>query len=81
MHVEEVALEVVLEVDEDVEDNHSIEARKMKVISHLVVVKILDPEEEADINNEVISLSFNVTIVTNMVILVMNVDQHPEWKK
>ncbi|KAL8127506.1 hypothetical protein AgCh_014423 [Apium graveolens] len=40
-------------VDEDEEGSLSIEARHLKDIIHLVVVKILEAKDEADINNEV----------------------------
>ncbi|KAL8156675.1 hypothetical protein AgCh_001681 [Apium graveolens] len=50
LFVEEVASEVATEVDEDVEGNFSIETGILKVITHLVVVRILEAEEEADFN-------------------------------
>lgn len=36
----EVAIEVATELDKDVEDSSSIEAKILKVINHLAVVKI-----------------------------------------
>ncbi|KAL8135853.1 hypothetical protein AgCh_010456 [Apium graveolens] len=51
--VAEVTLEGVTVVDEDEEGSPSIEARILKGISHLVMVKISEAEDEADINNEV----------------------------
>ncbi|KAL8158092.1 hypothetical protein AgCh_002701 [Apium graveolens] len=53
LYVEEVALEVATEVDEVVEGSLSTEVRILKVINHLVVVKISEVVEEADFNNEV----------------------------
>ncbi|KAL8102990.1 hypothetical protein AgCh_027504 [Apium graveolens] len=52
LFVEEVPLEVAIEVDKDVEDSLSTEARILKVINHLVVVKILEAEEDVDFNEE-----------------------------
>ena len=59
-------------VDEDEEGSPSIEARILKAISHLVVVKISEAEDEADITNEVISLNISAITVINMVISVMS---------
>jgi len=61
-------------VDEDEEGSPIIEARILKAISHLVVVKISEAEDEADINNEVISLNISAITVINMVISVMSVE-------
>ena len=72
-HVAEVAIEVATEMAEYVEGSHSTEARILKFINHLVVVKILEVEEEADFNNEVTNLNFNVIIVINFVTSVMSV--------
>ena len=80
MHVVEVALEVATVMDEDEEGGLSIEARILKAISHLVVVKISEAEDEADINNEVISLNISAITVINMVISFMSVE-HKRWKK
>ena len=66
-------VEVATEVAEGMEGNLSTKARKMKAISHLVVVKILEAEDGAYINNEKISLSISVIIAINMAISVMSV--------
>nr|XP_017250820.1 PREDICTED: uncharacterized protein LOC108221452 [Daucus carota subsp. sativus] len=50
--LQKVALEVATVVDEDEEDSPSIEARILKAISHLVVDKISEAEDEVDFNNE-----------------------------
>ena len=52
-------------VDEDEEGSPSIEARILKAISHLVVVKISETEDEVDFNNEVTSLNIGAIIVYN----------------
>ena len=75
-----MAIEVATEVDEDVEENLSIEVRILQAISHLAVVKILEAEDEADFNNEVTSLNFSVIIVINLVTSVTSVDLQ-KWKK
>ena len=80
LHVVEVALEVATVMDEDEEGGLSIEARILKAISHLVVVKISEAEDEADINNEVISLNISAITVINMVISFMSVERK-RWKK
>ena len=79
LSVEEVAIEVATEVDEDVEDSPLTEARILKVIKHLAVVRILEAEDEADFN-ELISLNFSAITVINLAISVMSVD-HRKWKK
>ncbi|KAL8098673.1 hypothetical protein AgCh_031438 [Apium graveolens] len=48
--LQNAALEVATEVDEDVEGSLSTEARILKVFNHLVVVKILEAEDEVDFN-------------------------------
>ncbi|KAL8116958.1 hypothetical protein AgCh_023220 [Apium graveolens] len=53
LYVAEVAIVVAIVVDEDEEGGLSTEARILKVINHLVVVRILEAEDKADINNEV----------------------------
>ena len=72
--------EVAIEVEEEVEGNFTTKARKMKSISHLVTVNILEADDEANFNNEVISFSFSVPTRTNMVISVMSVELR-KWKK
>ena len=73
--------EVATVVDKDEEGSRqSINESQMKSISHLVVVKISEVEDEADFNNEVTSLSFNVMIVINLVTSVISVE-HRRWKK
>ncbi|XP_074362613.1 uncharacterized protein LOC141702933 [Apium graveolens] len=66
LYVAEVALEVATEVDEVVEDSLSTEVKTLKVINHLVVVKISEVVEEADVNNEVTTAKEDKDVGTAM---------------